>query len=117
MAQPVRQTEHSRHHLEPVRIESVPVDMLRDGDVAKSVERRQQIKALENEANLVPAEPRPRAVVDRRQIVAVHEHFSASCLRQASDHVEKGGLSAARRTHHSHEFARQHLEIHAPQRR
>ena len=106
-----------RDDLEAVRIETVAVNMLRDGDVAARVQRRQQIEPLKHEADLVAAQLGALRVVHGNEIVAVHQHVPARGLRQSSHHIEQRGLAAARGAHHGHEFARQHFEVDAAQRR
>jgi hypothetical protein len=100
-----------------VRVEAVAVDVLRDGNVAVSVERGQQVEALEDETHLVPAQLGAFGVAHRREVVAVHQHAPPSGLRQPANHVKQRGLAAARGPHHRHELARQDLKIHPAQGR
>src|SRR6202040_1960475 len=78
---------------------------------------RQQIEALENEANFMTAELGTRRVAELGQIVAVDEHTTARGLRQSADDVEERGLSAAGRTHDGNRLSGQDFKVNATERR
>ena len=72
VGQAVREPKHLGHHLEPVRVEAVAVNMLRDGDIPAGIERRQQVEPLEYEANFVPSKLGTLSVVHGCEVIAVH---------------------------------------------
>ena len=88
--QAVGEAEHLGDDLEPVRIEAIAVNMLRDGDIAAGVERRQKVEPLKYEADLMPPQLGPFGVAHGDQIVAVHQDVPPRSLRQPSEHVEQG---------------------------
>src|SRR5207245_10288554 len=102
---------------EAVRIESVAVNVLGDGDIALGRERGQQIETLKDEADFVPAELGASGVVQQSEIVSVNEHAPAGRLGQAANPIEERGFSTSRRTHYRDRFTGQNLEVHAAQRR
>ena len=115
--QAVGEAEHLGDDLKAVRVKAVAVNVLRDGDVAAGVERRQQVEPLKNEADLVPPQLGAFGVAHGGQIVAVHQDAPPRSLRQPSQHIEQRRFAAAGRPHHADEFSGQHFEIHAAQRR
>ncbi len=52
------QSQHVGDNLEAVRIEFVPVNVLRDGNISARIERRQQVKSLKYEADFAPPQQR-----------------------------------------------------------
>src|SRR6202023_4345939 len=87
--QAVGESEHGGDQLEPVRVEPVSVNMLRDGDVTPRIERRQKVEPLEYEADLVPPQLGALSVVHGRQVIAVHQHPSSRGLRQPPDNIQE----------------------------
>src|SRR5271163_4424532 len=111
------QAEHLGGYVEAMRIESVAMNILRDGDVAFGGERGQQIKTLEDEADFVAAELGTLGIAHGGKIVAVDENSSFGGFRQAADNVEQGRFAAARGTHDGYGFAGLDFEVHAAKRR
>jgi hypothetical protein len=81
--QALGEAEHVGDHLEPVRVEAVAVNVLRDGDIAAGVERRQQVEPLKHEADLVLRSLVRSASLMVVKVVAVHQDAPARSLRQA----------------------------------
>src|ERR1700676_5451705 len=100
-----------------MRINTVPVDVLRERDVVVRIERRQQVETLEDKTHLMPPEQSARRIAHCRQIVAVEQHASARSLRQTSHHVQPRGLSATRGAHDRDEIAWKNFDVDAAQRR
>src|SRR6267143_1552454 len=57
-----RQTEHLRYDIEAMRVESVAMNKLRNGDIALGRERGEQIETLKDEADFVAAQFGARGV-------------------------------------------------------
>jgi hypothetical protein len=93
------------------------VNMLGDGDVAESVERRQQVKSLEHKTNFMPPQPGTLRIAHGGDIVSVDEHPSFGRLSQPPNHIEQSRFTASGRAHDSNEFGRQNVEIHSPKGR
>jgi hypothetical protein len=89
-----------------VRIVTVAVDVLRDGDVAPGGERGQKIKALEHEADLAAAQFGALSVRHVGKVVAVDQDFPTGGACQAADDVEQRRFAATGRSHHGHGFSR-----------
>ena len=111
----VLDTEHLDDRLEAVRIEPVTLDVLGDGDVVSRRQGGQQIEALEDEPDRVP--PKARAVCVRHlvEIIAIYQHVAAGGTGQAAQNVEQGGLPAAGRANHRHQFTLMDNAIHTSQ--
>jgi hypothetical protein len=90
--------------------------MLGDGDIAKSVQCGQEVESLEDETQLVPAQPGTLRIGHGREIVSIHEDPSFGRLRQSSNDVEQSRFTTSRGAHHRDKFARQDIEIYSPQR-
>jgi hypothetical protein len=116
VVKPVRKAQHASDNFKAMRIETIAVDMLGQGDIPAGIECGQQVEALEHKTNFVAAQFGALAVAHRGKIVAVEENMPASCLRQPADHVEQGRLPATRRPHDGHKFAREHFHVHAAER-
>src|SRR6266851_2036784 len=112
-----RQTEHLRYDIEAVRVESVAMNKLRDGDIALGRQGGEQIETLKDEADFVAAQFGARGVAQFGEIITVDQNLAPGSLRQAADHIQQRRLAASRRPHHRDRFARLHLEIHPTQRR
>ena len=87
--QAVGEAEHLGDDLKAVRIEAVAVNVLRDGDIAAGVERRQKVESLKYEADLESPQLGPLRVAHGGQIVAVHQDAPPRSLRQPSEHVKQ----------------------------
>ena len=72
MLQTSSQAKHFRDYFKAMRIESISMDKLCDGDVAFCGERRQQIKTLKHETNFVPAKLGALRVAHGGQLIAIH---------------------------------------------
>jgi hypothetical protein len=112
-----RQAKHLRYNVEAMRIETVTMNELRDGDVPFGCQRGEQIEALKNEADFVAAQFGARGIAQFREVIPIDQHFASGGLRQAADHVEQRRLAAPRGTHHGDRFAGQDFEIHTAQGR
>ena len=115
MLQPFGQAQHFSDDLETVRVKSIAVNVLGDGDISAGVQRRQKVKSLEDKADLESPQLGSLGVAHGGQIVSVHQDAAPGSLRQAPEHIQQRRLPAAGRTHHADEFSGQNLEIHAPQ--
>ena len=107
------QTEHLRHNIEAVRVESVAMNKLRDGDIPFGRQSREQIESLKDEADLVAAQFGTRCVAQFGEVIPVDQHFAARGLGQAANHVQQRRLAAAGRPHDGDRFPGLHFEIHA----
>src|SRR5579864_6427519 len=56
MMQAVAESQHFRDNFKAMRIESIAVNVLGDGDIAVGVKRGQEIETLENKADFVAAQ-------------------------------------------------------------
>src|SRR6266403_1250413 len=112
-----RQTEHLGYDIEAVRVETVAMNELRDGDIPLGRQRGEQIETLEDEADFVAAQFGARGVAQFSEVIPVDQDLAPGGLRQAADYVQQRSLAAARRPHHGDRFARLYREIHATQRR
>ncbi len=117
MFESAAQAQQISDNLEPVRVETVTVNVLREGDIVIGVERGQQIEALKDKAYLVPAKQCTRRIAHGSEIVAVEQYTSARSLRQTSDHVQHRGFAAARGTHDGDKLARKNFNADAAQGR
>ena len=91
-------------------------DRERQGDVLLGVEHRQEVEELEDEANVLPAQPRQRCVAEGAQLGAGDRDRARGRLVETREQVHEGGLARPRWTHHSDELAGTHLEIDAAKR-
>ena len=115
MLEPSGQAQHSCNHLEAVRIEAIPVDKLRDGDVTFSGKSGKQIKSLKYKTNFVPAQPGAFSVAHGGQLIAVDQHRALGSLRHSANYVKKRRFAASGRPHDRDRFTGLYLEIHATQ--
>src|SRR6266850_1160600 len=89
MVKPPGEAKHLRDDIETVRVKAVAMNELRDGDVALCRKGREQIEALEDEADLVAAQFGARCVTQGRQIIAVYQDLPTGRLRQPADDDRK----------------------------
>lgn len=91
---------------EPHRIEHLPrthkrsrarllLEHKREGDIPCQIEMGQDVKGLEHEADRIPAERRPRGLVERGEIDARHRDFAGIGRVEPRDDVEQGRLANA----------------------
>src|SRR5277367_72156 len=99
MMQAIAEAQHFCDNLKPVRIESVSVNVLCDGDIAVSIERGQEVKSLKHKTNFVAAQKSALGVRHRGEIVSVHQNFSACGARKSADYIKQSGFPAAGRSH------------------
>ena len=107
--------QHFCDYVEAVRIEAIPVNELRDGDVALGGEGRKQIETLKDEADFVATEPGALGVAHGGKFVAVDEDRAFGSLRHAADYVEQRRFAAAGGSHNCYSLAGLDFEIHAAQ--
>src|SRR5690348_13505225 len=88
-----------------------------DGDIGVSVQGRQQVELLENEADLALAHLGSLSVREPGEVLAVNHHPAGIGVGQAAQEVKQGGFAAARRAHNGHEFALLHVKGDAAQSR
>ena len=111
------QAKHLRDDVKAMRVETVPMNKLRDGDIPLGRQGGEQIEPLKDKADFVAAQFGARSVAQFGKVIPVDEHLAAGSLRQAANHIQQGRLAAARRPHHRDRLPWQHLEIHPAQRR
>src|SRR6185437_6516757 len=68
-------------------------------------ERGDELKALEDEPDFLPAEARPLILVHRRQVRVVEQHGAAAWRVESGEQAEERRLAAAGWTDHGHERA------------
>jgi hypothetical protein len=106
------EAKHFGDNIEAVRIETIAVYELRDGDIALSGEGRQKIEPLKYEAYFVAAQLGSSGITHSGEIVAVNEDVALGSLSEATDEIQERRFSATRRTHNGNGLARQNGEIH-----
>src|SRR5689334_19462276 len=117
MAHSFAEAEHAGDDLEAVRIESIAMNMLGDGDIAKGIERGQKIKSLEHKAYFMPSQTRTFRIAHRREIISIIENPSFGRLRQSPNHIEQSRFTTSRGAHDGHKFAWQDMKIYSPESR
>ena len=60
------------------RVEAVTVNVLRDCDIAKSIEGRQEVEPLKNETYLMAPQTSPLGIAHGSQVVAIHQYAPAA---------------------------------------
>jgi len=111
------EAEHAGDYLEAVRIESVAMEMLGDGDIPERIQRWQKIKSLEHKTYFMATQARTFRIAHRREIISINEYPSFGRLGQSPNHVEQCRFTTSRGAHDGHEFARQNIKIYSPERR
>src|SRR4051794_13203002 len=89
----------------------------RQFDVLERGQERNQVVALEDDADPLGTKPRPRGVIEFRDLLAVEDDAAGVGLQQAGDQGQKRGLPASRRTDKSGRLAAGELQARAVQYR
>ena len=103
--------------IKPMRVESIPLDMLCDGNVPTGRERGKQVESLKNKSDLVATEASAITVAHFGKVVSVHTYASARGGRHASQDMKKRGFATPGGTHDGHEFSVPNSKLHSPQSR
>ena len=88
----------------------------RQADVVEDGLARQEVEALEHEADAPGAHPGELRVRERRDVLALQQVGPRVRAVEQTEHVHKGGLARARGPHDRHELAGHDREVHAAQR-
>src|SRR5579862_6747571 len=88
------------------------VKVLRQHHVFHRGKIRHQVKLLEDEADLVGAIARQRALAERAHIHGIDEHAARSWRVEPAQNIDQRRLARARRTHDGDPFAGGHREAH-----
>src|SRR5260370_10182210 len=99
-----RQAEHLRYNVEAMRIETVAMNKLCDGDIAFGCQRREQIETLKDEADFVSVQFCSRGIAQFGEVIPVDQQYSLCGFCPVTDYVEQPRLSATLRTHHPEPF-------------
>jgi hypothetical protein len=113
MLKAATKAEESCNNFETVRIETVAVDELSDGDISPGGQSGKKIKSLEDEPDLTAAQLGALGVAHGSQIVAIHKDAAFRGFGQAANYIEERRFSAARGSHNRHRLAWCHCEVHA----
>ena len=81
------------------------LDQQRHGDIFRGGDGGDQVELLENEADVIGAEPRELAAGQLMQRSVKHGHGSRIDPQRAGDDAEQGGFATAGRTHQHEDFA------------
>jgi hypothetical protein len=93
------------------------VDALGEFEIALGRERREEVEALEDEADLAAADVCAAGVGGGRQVFVVDHDAPGRRRQEPAEEVQHGGLAAARRPHDGEKLALLDLQRHAAQRR
>ena len=110
------QTQGVHDFVEEVLVHLPPVQLDGQDDVFPRVQHRHQIVALEDKADLPPAENGQRLIFQRKDVLPVHDHAAGGGPVKAAQHVQKGGFPGAGGAHNGDKFAAVHTQVHAVQR-
>ncbi len=99
VAEPVGDPHRHNELVEPIAVDALVGEGERQEDVLFCVEDRQEVERLENKADLVPAQPREVAFVERAQVSAVHGHSPGRGPVEAGQEVEQRRFARTRRAH------------------
>lgn len=113
MLKAATKAQKSCDDFETVRIETVAVDELSNGDIASGGQGGKKIEALEDEPDLTAAQLGSLGVTHGGQIVAIHEDAAFRGFGQAANYIEERRFSAARGSHNRHRLAWCHCEVHS----
>jgi hypothetical protein len=116
--QPVAQAERFEHDGGGLDRPRPPParDEQRHGCILDGGERREEVVGLEDEADVLAAEPHLAAVGHPDEIVAQHDHLPGGRFKRARHDRNERRLPAAARTDEHQEFAVGHVEIDATKR-
>jgi hypothetical protein len=101
--EPVRDAELPDQVAEPVAVDPGPGQVGGQGDVLGRGQRRDQVEGLEDEADLVPAQPGEAGVIQPADVLAAHEGLPRRRAVEARHAVHERRLARARRAHHGGE--------------
>ena len=82
-------------------------------DVFQRGGAREQVEALEDEADLLVADVGQLVAVERRNVHAVQQIIAAGRAVEAADHVHQRGFARAAGAHEGDKFAGQDFQRHA----
>src|SRR5260370_22277141 len=97
-----RQAEHLGYDIETVRIETVTMNKLRDGDIPFGRKGGEQIETLEDEADFVAAQFGSPGVPQFGTIIPAHQDPSPGSPRQPRPPLQQPRHTAAPTPPHSH---------------
>jgi len=101
----------------PIHIAILATDLVRDGDVAHRIERRQQIELLEDKTDSAFAQSSALRVGELREVDIVDQDAATSRPSQAAENVEQCGLPTAGWPYNADELTALYIEARASQRR
>src|ERR1039457_4029481 len=90
--------------------------MERQLDILPRREGREQIEALEDEAEVLQPHPRQAALRQADRLTPVHLHTAAGGLKDAAHDGQQRRFAAPRRAHQHEKLAGIHVQVHAGQR-
>ena len=90
-------------------------DIQRNVNVRLGIEGGQQVELLENESDLVLAQPGAVGVGKLREVGAVNHHATRVGARKSAQQVEKRGFAAARGAYDADKFSLLHIKGDTPQ--
>jgi hypothetical protein len=103
MRETVRDAQLLHQVAEPVAVGLGPGQVSGQGNVLGCGQGRDQVEGLEDEADLVPAQPGEPGVVEPADVLAAHERLPRRRPVQAGHAVHERRLAGARRAHHGGE--------------
>ena len=89
------QAKHLGYDIEAMRVETIAMNKLGDGDIPFGRQSGKQIETLKDEADFVAAQFGAGGVAQFGEVIAVDQYFAAGSLRQAANHVQKRRFAAA----------------------
>ena len=101
--------------IEKVLVHLPPVQLDGQDDVFPRVQHRHQIVALEDKANLPPAENGQRFIFQGKDVLPVHDHAAGGGPVKAAQHVQQGGFSGAGCPDHGYKLTFLHGKGHTVQ--
>jgi len=96
----VRETRRREKLVEPGRVGLLAGDRERKRDVLLGAQRRQKVEELEDEADVLAAEPGQLLVVQPGDVGAVDEDRAGGRAVESGEDVHERGLARAGRAHH-----------------
>src|SRR5262245_60507822 len=108
---PVLQAHLRQERSGPGSSVAAPRDLHGHENVLERRERRNQVKGLEHETDLVAAEPRELVLAQHRDVDAVDHDVAARRGVETGDQSEQRRFAAARRTEHGQTLTRRDQQI------